>query len=232
MEPPFGENLIGMKVGEIREASYQVPDSFTKHAGEMATVYITLKSVTTKIPPTNDELAIKMQANSYEELMVLMKNQADQEARNQEGKVIEEAIVDKLIEMHEFEVPEKWVNEEMDYLVKRFGIKVDEKDMQFKEFAHKMAERNVRRTFILDAIYDTEPSLRITKDEIEALIKEEAERANVSEREVKNRLKQKNVMDAVMGMMRQKKVMNFVFKQVQFVDEENVSSEPVEIPEN
>lgn len=218
MEKPFGGNLLGMKVGETRQEDYIIPYNFKQYAGNQAIIFITLKRVSVRVLPTDEELAKHMQI-SHEDLIKLIQQRVEVEASNRMRQILEEEIIDKLLEIHDFEIPEKWVNEEVQYIIKQFGVKVDSTE-EFYSYAEKMAERNVRRTFILDAIYDAEPTLQITKEELDKLIKQESERTGLSTITIKDRLKKKNVMDSVFGMIRQRKVMEMILNQVQFTEDE------------
>ena len=220
MEPPFGDNLIGMKVGETRESDYTIPENFRVHPGERAVVNVQLKNVHTKVAPSDEELVSKLGLSSMDELNEMVKKQAQAEANNRLNKILEEAAIDKLIELHEFDVPESWVKDEMAYMEKQFNISL-EKDEKFREYVRNMAERNVRRTFIIDSIYDAESSLKITTEEVENLIKAEAERTGLSTLTIKDRLKKKHVMDGVLGLIRQKKVMNLILSQAQFTTDDD-----------
>lgn len=228
MEKPFGSNLLGMKVGEIRQEDYIIPSNFKQYAGSQAILFITLKKVSKKILPTDEELAKCMQI-SYEDLIKLVQQRVEIESSNRMRQILEEEVIDKLLETHNFDIPEKWVNDEIQYIIKQFGVKVDSTE-EFYNYARKMAERNVRRTFILDAIYDAEPTLQITKEEVDELIKQESKRTGLSTIIIKDRLKNKNVMDSVFGMIRQHKVMEMILSQVQFIE---FSKEPaLEITDN
>jgi len=236
-QPPFGENLFGMKVGESRESEMILPDNFRKHAGELAQVIVSLKSVLAKVPPTNEELVERMKAPSYEELENMIRQHAETEANNRKRQAFEEMIVDKLIELHDFEVPETWVKDEEQYVGRQFNVVAQEGeiDEELKKYIRKMADRNVRRTFILEAIYDAEQSVHVQQEEIDEVIKQEAERSGVSTLIVKKELKEKNMMDGVIGMVRHKKVVDFILSQAQIIkegEEAKQSEESTEILEN
>jgi FKBP-type peptidyl-prolyl cis-trans isomerase (trigger factor) len=94
-------------------------------------------------------------------------------------------------------------------------------DEKFNKFLYELAERNVRRTFILEEICDAE-SLEVTQEEIESLIEKEAQRANVSVDVVKKELVEKNLLDGVVGMWRQRKALDLVLSQAIIKEESNV----------
>ena len=210
-EPPFGSNLIGKKVGDTLEEITVLPEQLTLHGGKEADVKITINSVSKVVPPTDEELSERMRAPSFEEIINVLNARAEQEAASRERQMLEEAAVDKILELHEFDVPKNWVADEEKYLLGQLNM--PEPDPKFMEHISKMAERNVRRTFILDAIYDAEPSLKVQQEEFEQLLEHEAELKGISKLNLKKKLQQEGMLDAVFGILKHRKVMDLIFSQ-------------------
>jgi trigger factor len=235
-EAPFGENLVGMKIGESRVEKITLPKEFADHGEKEAEVSITLKSVISKTPATDEELVERMEAPSYEELVELLNKRAENEASMQETRALEEQAMDKLIEMHTFDVPEKWVSDEVKFLQNQVGL-TEEPDDNTKKFMRDMGERNVRRTFILDAIYNEEPNLALTKEEIDQYLQEESVKKEVSSLVLKEDLLKHNMMDSVLASLKHRKIMNMILSQAQ-IEVENSEQEESQpepdfvVPEN
>jgi len=229
---PFGENLFGVKVGETRVFELSAPPD-TEHAGKNTLVEVTVTGVTEKVLPTNEELAERMQAPSYDELVSVLERQAELDATQNGRQILEEEVVDKLLEMHQFDVPPVWVEEEEKYFMKRLGVVNDTND-EISKYIHNMAERNVRRSFVLEAIYEAEPTLKVTKEEFDATIEVEAERAKVSRLVLQDDLKRKGMLDGVVAMIKHKKVMDFIIGQANIVADDGAEgvSQNCDIPEN
>jgi trigger factor len=235
VEPPFGGNLIGAKIGEMVKEKITMPEEIPTHGGKEAEVNLDIKCVCEKVEPTNEELVIRTQSPSYEELMNVIDRNAKMEADNQQRKGLEEQVIDKLIEMHEFDTPETWVSDEEKYLTNQLNL--NKPDEEMLKTIHDMAERNVKRTFILESIYDAEQQLAVKKEEVEEVLESEAKRLGVVKSVLKKDLKSKNMMDGVVGMIKHGKVMSLIISQAQF--EEEKVNEPViqnpddsEVPEN
>jgi trigger factor len=224
-EPPFGENLFGMKVGETKVVQTKVQGEDKKEKDSEVT--ITLKSVINKVLPTDEELVEKAKAPSYEELIKSIKNHVEFESAQKERQAYEELIMDKLIELHSFDVPDRWVEEEEKYFMKRFGFST-EPNLEFKDYINKMAVRNVKRTFILEAIYDVEPDLKLTGEEFEALLEMEAKQTGVSTLTLKENLKKKKMLETVMTMARHGKVVDYIINNAQFEEEQIPQAEVIE----
>lgn len=212
MEPPFGKNLIGVKVGESIFENFLAPD------GNSSLVSITVKEAFSYNPPTDEELAQKMQAPSLEDLISVMKKHAANEAMKRDRQFAEEEVVDKLVASNEFEVSKQWVDDEEKYLLQQFGYEV--KDESVAAYFRKMAERNVRRAFILDAIYDTETSLVVKKEEFDQVVENESMHTGVPKEVIEKEIKDKKMLDAIIETIKQRKVFDFIIGQAQFVSSE------------
>lgn len=212
-EPPFGENLIGAKMGDMSTADIILPDNYPEHGGKQAQVKMDIKLVSEKIKPSLKELAEKMQAPSYEELLSVVKKEVGESLNSQIRAALEEQVVDRLIEMHEFSVPETWVADEERYITGQ--LQMSNVDEGVKHTIHNMAERNVKRTFIIESIYEAEPGLKLTEEEVEGFIKKEAKRLNMSTIALKSELNKRNMIDGVIGMLKNNKIMDFILSSAQ-----------------
>lgn len=216
-EPPFGENLLGKKVGDTHEGEISLPDGFGPRAGEKVNVFVSIKSVLETVELDDENLAKEMNLGSVEELNSTLMGYAQQEANNRATQILQETVVDKLLEFNEFEVPEEWVNDEAKYIYQQ--LKVNSEDEGLRQYVEGMALRNVRRTFVLDSIYDSEQSLAVTQEDVDFVIKAEAEKKGVSTLIVKSELQKNNMMDSVIGLIKNRKVMDFILSQASVVDE-------------
>ena len=230
LKEPFGENLLGVKVGEEHTCNTVLPEGYEDRAGEEITIKITVKSVSKSITPTEEELIGKFNLKTAEEFNGIINQMAEAELEKKSRAMMEEEAVDKLLEINEFDVPVEWVEEEKKYFLAQIGINTP--DSQMLDYADGMAKRNVRRTFMLDAIYDAEPQLRVTQEEIDSIIKGEAERRGVSSLSLKKEIRDNKSLDAIVGSVRNSKVMSYIISQAQVVDEQPMVVVAEEIPEN
>jgi len=233
-EPPFGENLVGRKAGDSLIEKITLPEQLKEHAGVEADVHVAINSIITVTDPTDEEFVERMQAPSLEDLMKVFKERAEQEASKKEQESLKEIIVDKLLDLHAFEVPLSWVDDEEKYMLAQLNM--ESPDAQILEHIKKMAVRNVKRTFILDAVYDAEPGIRVTQEEFDGLLEKEAELKGVSKLILQKKLREEGMLDAVFGILKHKKVMDMILSQAHItIKGEEVSVEAddtYEIPEN
>lgn len=216
-ELPFGENLLGAKMGDMVTAIITLPDNYPKYENKQAEVKIEIKTVTETMEPTDEQLVERMNAPSYEKLVKIVREDIKRTKEQQERAHFEEQIVDNLLAMHEFDVPESWVTDEEKYLIQQFNL--SNPDDETKNIIKTMAARNVKRTFMTESIYDLEKSLAITQEEFEEFIKHEADRNNISSLALKEQLKKNNLMDGVLGIIKNGKVMNMILSSAQIIEE-------------
>lgn len=232
--PPFGSNLIGKSVGDVCVENITLPKEYEEHGGKDAEVKITIKSAVKKVEPNDEQLVASAEAPSYEELVKVLRQQTESIAKERQVASLEELAIDKLLELHEFEVPESWVEAEKKYMLGQFGVE-EAPDENTGKFVNDMAVRNVRRTFLLEAIYDEEPSLKLTNEDVNAILESEAKSHGVSTMVVKKEWQEKNMVDSVLASIKHKKVMSFIVGQAQVVDQQQetpVITSEVDIPEN
>lgn len=229
-EPPFGENLVGMKVGDMKNETIILPEGH-EHAGQEAEVKIELLVATERKEPTDEELVEKMQAPSHEKLMDLFRKDAKQRAENKTRQMLEEQIVDKLIETHEFDIPDQWIDDEEKHTHGQLGVESPDEETRIK--IRNMAERNIRRSFILEAIYKAE-NMQVTKEELDLVIKTEAERLNMGRLALKDHIQKEGLMDGVIAAIKHRKVFDLILNQAQVEKEKSVEETEIscEIPEN
>jgi len=227
--PPNGQLPIGMvKVsglqidGEVT-TTMVLPEDFHGHGGKEAQVYVKIRKIMENIVPTDSELATRNGLNSVDDLMREIQQQANIEVGRQSRQFLEAQVVDLLLTTHEFDVPEDWVDKECQYLVKQLGI-VGEMDEATKNVVYDMSMRNVKRSFMLDAIYEAEPNLHVKPEEVEALLDQEASRQAVPKTQMKRMLTKQGMMGSVVELVKGKKIMDFLISNAEIETQEPESA--------
>jgi len=229
-EPPIGKNLIGLKAGDSIEEQMEIPEGFGEASGKMGTIYITIKSVLEKVPLTDEEISKELQVKDFESDKEKIQASVKQHVAIKEKENLEEQVIDRLLELHEFSVPENWVNDEYKFV--KQGLQLEAVDEELDQKLKELALRNVKRSFILDAIGDEE-KVQVSEEELNQFIKQEADKSNVSQLKVKQELKKNKMWDTVVMSIRQRKILDLVLSQAQLVEESQDSMvESFDIPEN
>ncbi len=177
--PGFEEQLVGAKVGEERVLNVTFPESYgASHlAGKAATFDVVVKEVSAPVAATlDDEWAKKFGIESLEKLRETMREQM----QNQLGTVtrtrIKRQLLDKLDELHAFELPPTMVEQEFQNV---WGQVTQDLERSGRSFAdegtteedakadyRKIAERRVRLGLVLSEIGE-KASVQVTDEEVQ-----------------------------------------------------------------
>ncbi len=183
----FTKSFIGKKTDDVFQwdADFKDNDKLPLH-GMKGLLSIKINSVKKKIsPPLDDEFAKDLGYETLEELKDKIRenllSSRENQARNQKiGQ-----ILDKLIETHNFELPESLLENELTTLIQE--IKSTQKDNRGEEQLRKemlpIAEKNVKIGILLELI-GIEEGIKVTKDELEQELYATANQLNVPPEEL------------------------------------------------
>jgi trigger factor len=178
--------LVGMTAGETKEVEFELADETT------ASVEVTAKEVKEKVlPPLDDELA---QAVSEFETLAELRSDIEGQLREQLDAELElllrQNAADALVEASSFDSLDPMVERRTAELaagfvrsIERRGVPLEtylamtgQTQEQIVERLRGEAESSLKRELVLDAVAD-ELGLEVTDEELEALIREQAEEA-------------------------------------------------------
>jgi len=222
-EPPFGPNLFGHKVGEEVKEKIVLPESYKENAGKEADVLISVNEVQRKILPSDEDLIKLTGFESREKLDEAISNLADRQILSNEKAALEEQIINKLLELHDFVAPENWVEDEIKFLSQ--SLQVESMEDEHYKVLQEMAERNVKRTFMLEAIYDEEPSLRLTQKEVDEACKSVSEEKGMDLETFKKKLQESKQVDAFIAYVKHNKIINMILSNANIVEKNEVNED-------
>lgn len=211
-EIPFGKDFVGMEKDKPKKFVEALSENdFKEFAGQEANIVVTVKEIYGIKQLNNDEIAKKLNLTVEQ-----LEQETVKEYEKNQRMILEEQIIDQLLKNHDFEVPNDWVNNECNYLVKKLGIV----DSKYQNEIKNIAERNVKRTFILDSIYDAEQSLKVTKQDLDKFLSMQAmNKGGTLQQEYKNLKKQENVSE-ITSFIKNQKIMNFLLENAE-IQEKN-----------
>jgi len=221
----FSTQLRGMSPGEEKEFDVQYPDDYgqPKLSGKTVRFRAHVKGVRRKeLPEINDEFAQDLgDYRTVDELREAVRKslfaqrqfEAQQEAKNQ--------LVDKLVDMHDFPVPETFVDQQIknraEQLVRAMAdqgrdvksLKLDWKKM--KESQQDKAQREVKASMLLARIAERE-AITPTRDEVD----KEVERIARQQREpfaaVRLRFEKDGTLGRIASHIQTEKTLSFLFE--------------------
>ena len=218
----FSEHLRGMNPGEEKEFDVRYPEDYgqPKLAGKTVRFRVQVKGVRRKeLPEINDEFAQDLgDYRTVDELREAVRKslfaqrqfEAQQEAKNQ--------LVDKLVDMHDFPVPETFVDQQIKNRTGRALAErgVDPKSLnldwkKLKESQWDKALREVKASMLLSRIAERE-AIAPTRDEVD----KEVERIARQQREpfaaVRLRFEKDGTLGRIASHIQTEKTLSFLFE--------------------
>src|SRR5213082_2769763 len=190
--PKFCEQLIGLKPGEPRLVIVDFPAEFPvkELAGKKADYAVTLREIKEKVlPPIDDALAAKLvPGKTLVALREVMEHDLEHAKEHDAERAKESEIVKYLHERIQVELPPALLQNEtrraLAELVQRNrerGVTDDmlkEKEKELIDASAGMAVHRLKTNFILHRIAERE-NIQVSRDDINARLREEAARDNV-----------------------------------------------------
>lgn len=228
--------LIGKKVDdEVELRDLPLYDQEGKEIGK-ANIKVKIKEVKEKVlPELDDDFAKELGYENWEEARKKIEEQVREEFERSKQSIIEDAVADKLVSMHEIEVPKTLLNRELSFLIERrvselqqFGI--DTRYLDYRTMAQEflpLAMANIKLRYILDK-YADEKGIEATEEDVEEQFEELAKQMGTTKEEVKEYFEKENLMDVVRSDARRKKALRDIVSKVKIKEVEPKKEEEKE----
>jgi trigger factor len=223
---PFTENLRGLSPGDEKDFDVAYPENYGgsgRLAGKTVRFHATVKGLRKKdLPEVNDEFAQDLgDYRSVDELREAVRRsifaqrefEAQQEAK---GK-----IVDKLVEMHDFPVPEFYVERQIKNRVEQSlramaGQGLDPRTLnldwdKIKESQRDKAVGEVKASLLLGRISERE-AIGATRDEVYKEVERQARQNREPVAAVQMRFEKDGTMGRIASHIQTEKTLNFLFE--------------------
>jgi trigger factor len=174
--PGIEELIMEAAPGETVERPVKWPEDFPDEAqrGQTKTARVQLQDVKRKSLPELDD-AFAREVGDFDSLEALRTavraDLANHLAREAEAEV-RQKLLDEILTANAFDVPRSWVQRMMSAYAEAYQIPEEERD-RFGEQFQSMAERQVRRDMVIDAVAQKE-GLTATEADIDDRIAEVA----------------------------------------------------------
>jgi trigger factor len=219
--PAFTENLRGRTPGEELEFDVPYPEDYAsaRLAGNTVRFRARIKGIRRKeLPEINDEFAQDMgDFRTVEELRdalrksILAQRQflAQQEAKNK--------LIDKLVDAHEFPVPEVFIERQMRSRLEQevrsiAEAGVDPRTLKFdKEEQRDKAIRDVKASLLLDKVADRE-GIAAMRDEVDREVERIAKQKREMVAAVRMRFEKDGTLNRIASHIQTEKTLNFLFE--------------------
>ena len=167
--PGVEELIMELSAGQTAERSVRWPDDFPDEAqrGKNKPVRIELLDVKRKALPALDD-AFAREVGDFESLDALtntVRKDLDDHASREADSGVRQQLIDQIAAANPFDVPPSWVSRLIDGYLQAYQVPDAERDRFRGEF-RPIAERQVRRDLIIDAIAQKE-ELKATESDID-----------------------------------------------------------------
>jgi len=241
--PAFTEALRGAMPGDVREAEVSYPEDYAAEnlAGKTVKFRVMLKTIRLKeLPELNDEFAQDVgDFTTLEELKDEIRKAIFREREFMAQTEAKNALIEKLVDLHEFPVPESYVDQQLQTSLENQlrSLAAQGADIQklakgidwgrYKESQGERARRDVRGSLVLGKIADRE-SIYATQDEVDAEVQRLARQQREPVAAVRMKLEKDGSLSRIANRIRTEKVMNFMFEHAVKVAPEPATAEAAE----
>lgn len=229
--PGFEDQVVGMTAGEEKDINVTFPEDYGEEslAGAPVVFKVKLHEVKTEVvPELDDEFAKDVsEFETLEELKADLRSKVEQRKTDSAQKNFEAAVMAKVIENAEMEVPDTMVEYELDQelssmeqRMQGYGIQLDQylsmmgtNRAEFRENQRSGALMSVQNTLVLEAVAAAE-SIEISEDEITAEIESMAKQYDMEADDVRERVP----MDSLVESMKSRKASDLIIESAVVVE--------------
>jgi trigger factor len=213
--PELEERIMGLLPGETSETEVRFPDDHPDESrrGQVRRVRITLHEVKRQeLPPLDDAFA--RETGDFENLDALraaVRRDLEHDAEREADAQVRQALLAQVVEANGIQAPESLVHRLMHGYAEVYRIPPEQLPT-FEQQFHQVAETQVKRDLILDALVEQQ-GLRATEAEIDARIAAMAETRGVSAGELYGSLQKANRLAELERGITEEKAFEFLLQQ-------------------
>jgi trigger factor len=168
------ELVMELTPGQTKERVVRWPDDFPDESqrGQSKNVRVTLEEVKRKSAPALDD-AFAREVGDFDSLAALeaaVRKDLEEHATRDADAAVRSALLDQIAEANPFDVPPSWVNRMIDAYMQAYQIPEEQRRQFAGEFA-AVAEKQVRRDMLIDALADQQQLTASEKDVDERVAK-------------------------------------------------------------
>lgn len=221
----FSENLRGLAPGDEKEFEVAYPEDYgaARLAGKMIQFHATVKGIRKKeLPELNDEFAQDL--GDYRNigevrdairkgLLAQRQHEAQSEAKNK--------IVDKLVEAHDFPVPDVFIERQIESRVEQSlrtmadqGVDLQKMKLDWnkvREAQRDKAGREVKASMLLSRISERE-AIHATRDEVDKEVERIARQNREAVAAAHMRFEKDGTLGRIANQIQTEKTLNFLFE--------------------
>ncbi len=246
IEKSFTENLRSVSEDEEKEFTVAYPAEFTSPAlaGRTVNYKAKIKSVgKVELPEADDEWAKSLGENfeSMEDLRKKLSGDLESLAKEDADNRVRSELIAKLVENHEFEIPNALIDVQARNLLNNFaqdlqqrGVDVNKVEKDFIQMAYNQmrgqAERDVRGAMLLEKIAEQE-DVNVSEEEITEEIQKMARNYRVTPEDIRASMAQQGGEDGIANSLRTRKAVEALMKNAKITDGEWIDESQSQVAE-
>lgn len=233
--PEFEENLLGAKVGEVREFDVDFPPEYPlKEVAEKKVHFkVIVKEIKEKeLPPLDDEFAKQAGAfGTLDELKGMLKERLEEVKKREAEMSLRNEVMRKVVAEAEVELPETLVNQELEEVLAEFAYRLSLQGVSIPQYLDRTnkslddlkgdlrpeAEKRLKNELVLEAIAEKE-KLTISDEELRKQIELLAEKSGKKADELSKEMEQKGQLELLKYDMILKKSLDFIVDKAKKVE--------------
>ncbi len=234
VQQEFTDNLIGVKVDDDKTFIVEYPEDFSSKglAGKRVEYATKVSAVRVKeLPPADDEWARSLgdEFDSLETLRTKMREDLEARASVEADHGVRSQLMEKLLEGHQFEVPESLVEHQTSFRLESvvrnmIGRGVDPRSQEInwegaREELKDQAQADVRSQMLLERIAEEE-KIDVSKEEIDAEIEAIAASSKQPVEQVRTVLTKEGGERSIANRLRNRKALDFLVANAAITDDE------------
>lgn len=223
--PQFTEALRGMSPEEEKDFEITYPDDYGQErlAGKTVRFRVNLKTIRTKeLPELNDEFAQDLgDYRTLNDLREAVRKAIFSEREYASQTKAKEELVDRLIESHDFPVPEAYIDRQIEAQVEQQFHDLAERGVdpsklkidwaKLKEAQRPKAVREVKASLLVDKIAERE-AIHATNDEVDREVQRIAKQEREPVAATRKKLEKEGILGRIAYRIRSEKTLNFLFE--------------------
>jgi trigger factor len=242
----FNEHLTGVRPDEVKTFTVAYPEDFSSKglAGKTIEYTATVTAVRRKeLPEIDDDWVKSLGEEDVETVEALRERVRENLTKHAEGEAesrVRDEVMDRLLERHQFEVPETLVSYQANQMLQstlrdmmRRGLDPRSQEVNWEALRDVVAQRaseDVRGTMLLERVAEAE-QIEVTEEEVEAEIQSLAEGTRQSPEQVRAALTKQGGERSIADRLRNRKALDLLVQHAIIREEEWRDEEPAAEPE-
>jgi trigger factor len=221
----LSDALRGASPGDVAEAEVEYPENYASErlAGKTVRFRLSVKTIRLKeVPELDDEFAKSVgDFQSLDELREEVRKAIFHEREYLAQTEAKNKLVDQLVDLHDFAVPEIFVEEQMDAILENRlrllasqGVDVSKLKLDWAELRRGQRDRAIREvkaSLLLDKLAERE-SLFVTQEEVDREVQRAARQSREPVAAVRMRLEKDGGLRRIASRIRTDKTLSFLFE--------------------